>query len=207
LKSSTAQNEKGFKNCEEIESGCSEANGNENEDEMDNLFKLSVLFVRGNPFDSLKHWRMRCRFLDANLRIGSLGRIREVDEEFLSISEQENGFSSRPLSRRGVRLIQVQPRENEILQEAVEADDARSSELPKKCCIEEHCKDSSNDLCGFSYDSETIIGNYSFWEADGRNVETMTIIASKSNPIFLFLRPIYTTQLFPKTVACNLLTT
>ena len=186
LKSSNAQNEKWFKRCEEIESDCSQANDNENEDEMDNLFKLSVLFVRGNPFDSLKHWRMRCRFLDANLRIGSLGRIREVDEEFLSISEQENGFSSRPLSRRGVRLIQVQPRENEILQETVEADDARSSELPKECCIEEHCKDSSNDLCGFSDDSETIIGNYSFWEADGRNVETLTIIASKSNPIFLF---------------------
>ncbi|CAB4045517.1 Hypothetical predicted protein, partial [Paramuricea clavata] len=150
-------NEKEFKNCEEIESNCSEANGNENEDEMDNLFKLSVLFVRGNPFDSLKHWRMRCRFLDANLRIGSLGRIREVDEEFLSISEKENGLSSRPLSRRGVRLIQVQPKENEILQDAVEADDVRSSELSKECCIEEHCKDSSNDLCGFSDDLESII--------------------------------------------------
>jgi hypothetical protein len=94
---------------------------------------------------------MRCKFLDANLRIGSLGRIREVDEELLNLSEKESGLSSRPLSRRGVRLIQVQPKENEMWSESSEAS---SLQEPRECCIEEHCEYTSDDL-GELLDSES----------------------------------------------------
>ena len=159
LKTNTSPpNGKDFEKCDEI--GSDFPQGNKNEDNTDNLFRLSVLFVRGNPFDSLKHWRMRCNFLDANLRIGSLGRIREVDEELLNISEKESCSSSRPLSGCGVRLIQVQPKENEILPGSVEENDAGISEVPKECSFEEHCKYSYDDLFDFSDDNEGITGLY-----------------------------------------------
>ena len=91
LRSNTLQtDEKDLGKCEEESESVDVSQANEKEDNAGYLFRLSVLFVRGNPFDSLKHWRMRCKFLDANLRIGSLGRIREVDEELLNLSEKEN---------------------------------------------------------------------------------------------------------------------
>ena len=98
---------------------------------------------------------MRCNFLDANLRIGSLGRIREVDEELLNFSEKESGLSSRPQSRQGVRLIQVLPNENEIFPETMEA---RGLNISKECCIEEHCKYNPDNLvCDLSdSDSESV---------------------------------------------------
>lgn len=94
-------------------------------DDEGNLFKLSVRFVRGNPFDSLKHWRMRCGFLEANLRINSLGRIREVNEEILNISKKElgDGYQGE------VRLIQVKTRHGEELQETVQAKHVKSGVL------------------------------------------------------------------------------
>ena len=100
---------------------------------------------------------MRCNFLDANLRIGSLGRIREVDEEFLNFSEKESGLSSRPLSRQGVRLIQVLPNENEISPEFLEA---MGLDISKECGVEEHCKCNPNHSdCDLSdSDNESVIG-------------------------------------------------
>lgn len=112
------------------------------EDETGNLFRLSVLFVRGNPFDGLKHWRMRCSFLDANLQIGSLGRIREVDEEFLNISEKEKQNCTSP--KRGVRLIQVRPKEDEIL--PLTPKQSECFEELKEFCLEQHYK--GNDDIG-----------------------------------------------------------
>lgn len=138
--------------CEGKEANYSRTVENQ-EDETDNLFKLSVLFVRGNPFDSLRHWRMRSSFLDANLRIGSLGRIREVDEEFLSMSEKECSLSPRPLSRSGVRVIQVQPKENELLQGFVQEEDLVCSEVLNECTLKE-CEYGSNDSCDFSDEPE-----------------------------------------------------
>ena len=135
------------------------------EDVTENLFRLSVLFVRGNPFDSLKHWRMRSSFIDANLRIGSLGRIREVDEEFLSLSEKECSLPSRPLSRQEVRFIQVQPKENELVQELSEKD-LLCSKVPKEC-ISNQCEYGSNDLCDFTHESEGMIA-VSFLKMDLR---------------------------------------
>ena len=99
---------------------------------------------------------MRSSFLDANLRIGSLGRIREVDEEFLSMSEKECGLSSRPLSRRGVRVIQVQPQENELFQGLEE--DLGCSEVVNECTLKEY-EYGSNDLSDFSDEPEGKEGN------------------------------------------------
>ena len=143
---------------EKIESDCSE--GHEDEEETGNLFRLSVLFVRGSPFDSQKHWRMRSSFLDANLKIGSLGRIREVDERFLDSSEKETSSVVNPLPRRGVRLIEVQPKENNIMQqEPVQAKVSENFELPKECYIEEHCRYSPSD---FVHEPDCITGGYQF---------------------------------------------
>ena len=100
---------------------------------------------------------MRSSFLDANLRIGSLGRIREVDEEFLSMSEKECGLSSRPLSRRGVRVIQVQPQENELFQE-LEEEDLGCSEVVNEFALKE-CEYGSNYLYDFSDEPEGKEGN------------------------------------------------
>lgn len=100
---------------------------------------------------------MRSSFLDANLRIGSLGRIREVDEEFLSMSEKECGLSSRPLSRGGVRVIQVLPQENELFQE-LEEDDLGCSEVVNEFALKE-CEYGSNYLCDFSDEPEDKEGN------------------------------------------------
>ena len=96
-------------------------------------------------------------FNDANLRIRSLSRIREVDEELLNLSEKESGLSSRTLSRQGVHFIQVLPNE-EISPESMEA-----MGISKKCCIEEHSKYNPDHLdCDLSNtDYESVMGKSS----------------------------------------------
>lgn len=135
-----SSDKKDFVECRKTESNLED----DGEDETGNLFRLSVLFVRGNPFDSLKHWRMRCSFLDANLQIGSLGRIREVDEEFLNISEKEKQNCTSP--KRGVRLIQVRPKEDETLRAKPNHRES-FEELKEFCCEQRYkCNDDFGDL-------------------------------------------------------------
>lgn len=95
---------------------CSEANVgsktacNLESDELLNLFKLAVIFTRGNPFDSRKHWRMRCEFLETNLKIGCLGTVGEVGEESTnSLKDISTAVSKKEPD---VRFIHVVPQKN-----------------------------------------------------------------------------------------------
>ena len=78
----------------------------DDDEELVSLFKLAVIFTRGNPFDSRKHWRMRCEFLETNLRIGCLEKLREVDEDTFLAAESVTASSPPKTPNPVVRVIQ-----------------------------------------------------------------------------------------------------
>ena len=73
------------------------------------LFKLAVIFTRGNPFNSRKHFGMKSEFLAAKMKIESFEKPCEADEDELNQLEADASTSVSSNEPPKVRFIQVAP--------------------------------------------------------------------------------------------------
>ena len=114
----------------------------DDDEELVSLFKLAVIFTRGNPFDSRKHWRMRCEFLETNLRIGCLEKLREVDEDTFLTAESDTA-SSPPKTPNPVVCV-IQPRQGSEDCEGDEDDGRKCGLLQKRFPLRRQCVDGTS---------------------------------------------------------------
>ena len=75
-------------------------------DDLTCLFKLAVMFTRGNPFNSRKHWGMKTMFLETKFKIELMEKLCEADENVNVAVHDDTAISS---SEPKIRFIQVAP--------------------------------------------------------------------------------------------------